>query len=69
MTLLIDIADRIAQHIGSDRRTVMGRINRMKRELAIEAEVVALILAVEEGMDVSGLVPDVDQALVGKVQS
>ena len=69
MTLLIDIADRIAEHIGSDRRSVMGRINRMKRELAIEAEVVALIVAVEEGMDVSDLVGDVDSELVGKVNS
>ena len=47
----------------------MGRINRMKRELAIEAEVVALIVAVEEGMDVSGLMDDVDRELVGKVPS
>jgi len=67
MTLLIDIADRIAEHTGSDRRTVMGRVNRMKRELSIEAEVVALIVALEEGMDVSGMVEDVDRELVGKV--
>ena len=67
MTLLIDIADRIAGHTGSDRRTVMGRINRMKRELGIEAEVVALIVAVEERMDVSDLVDEVDKALVAKV--
>jgi len=69
MTLLIDIADRIAEHTGSDRRSVMGRINRMKRELSIEAEVVALIVAVEEGMDVSDLVEHVDSELVGKVSS
>ena len=69
MPLLMEIADRVAAATGSDRKAVMGRVNRLKREMQVDAEVVALVIAREDGVDVSDLVARADAEVVAKARA
>ena len=69
MPLLMEIADRIAESTSSDRKTVMGRVNRLKREMQVDPEVVALVLAREEGVDIDDLIDRVDAEVVEKFRA
>jgi len=69
MPLLIEIVDRIAGKTGSDRRSVMSRVNRLKKEMGIEPEVVALVIAAEEGIDLSDTYDRVDEEMLAKARA
>ncbi|MCI0497425.1 MAG: DUF2240 family protein [Thermoplasmata archaeon] len=69
MALLMEIVDRISDATGADRRAVMGRVNRLKREMQVDAEVVALVVASDDGVDVAEFIDRVDAEVVAKARA
>ena len=52
-TLFMRLVDEIAKKTGQDRTSVIARINKKREELGLDAEVLALLLAAEVGLEVS----------------
>ena len=58
-TLFLRLVDAIGKKTGQDRSSVISRINKKREEIAVDAEVQALLVAKESGMDIS---PYLDEA-------
>jgi len=66
-TLFIRIVDAVAKRTGQDRSAVISRVNKKREELKVDAEVLALLLARESGLDVSSYIDEVEKIVKERV--
>lgn len=66
-TMFIRLVDGIAKKTGQDRSTVISRINRKREMVRVDAEVLALLVAKEVGLDIDPFIDDAEKAVKERI--